>query len=80
MVEKGKRKETSSEKRIEILHKTIDKIDEKILDSINQRLLLAKEIGSEKGTLEEVIDQTGENEIIQTLLSMNQGPLKKEAQ
>jgi len=57
----------------------VDTIDEKILDLINQRLILAKNIGNVKGKEgKPVIDKSRENEIIKRLTNLNKGPLSPE--
>ncbi|MFO7667368.1 MAG: prephenate dehydratase [Desulfobacterales bacterium] len=68
------------EEGINDLRHSIDKIDEKILELINKRLLLAKEIGrvkAEKGS--RVLDIARESTLIQRLNSINEGPLSKSA-
>ena len=59
------------------LRLAINKIDEKILDLINQRLMLAKKIGRVKnlGHLR-ISDTMREKEIIERLLQKNRGPLR----
>ena len=59
------------------LRLAINKIDEKILDLINQRLMLAKKIGRVKnlGRLP-ISDTMREKEIIERLLQKNRGPLR----
>ena len=62
---------------IRALRKAIDEIDEKILDLINERLLLAARIGRFKkqcGT--QVTDSRREKEIMRRLLEKNNGPLR----
>ncbi len=61
---------------IEVLRQTIDEIDEKILDLINQRLSLAKQIGDFKkqGGLQ-IKDSGREKEILSRLLEKNNGPM-----
>jgi chorismate mutase len=56
---------------IDILRQVIDEIDEKILDLINQRLSLAKQIGDfkKKGGI-----QITDKEILNRLLKKNSGP------
>ncbi|MBW2100350.1 MAG: chorismate mutase [Deltaproteobacteria bacterium] len=72
----AKLEKNESEKTISTLRKSIDKIDETILDLINRRLLLAKEIGGlkeQKGS--QVLDNTRENAIMNRLYELNTGPL-----
>lgn len=54
----------------------INEIDEKIMDLINRRLLLAQQIGGVKkqGGIQ-IIDRKREKEIIDRLLQKNAGPL-----
>jgi chorismate mutase/prephenate dehydratase len=58
------------------LRQAIDVIDENIMDLINQRLLLAAQIGGLKkqGDIQ-IIDKRRETEIIDRLLEKNKGPL-----
>jgi chorismate mutase len=60
---------------IDILRQVIDEIDEKILDLINQRLSLAKQIGDfkKKGGIQ-ITDSGREKEILNRLLKKNSGP------
>ena len=62
------------------LRKDIDTVDEQILDLINQRLLLAREIGKIKAKNGgRTVDGARESTLIQRLLSLNKGPLSKHA-
>lgn len=58
------------------LRKSIDVIDKKILDLINQRLSLAKQIGDLKkqGGIQ-ILDSGREKEILKRLLEKNNGPI-----
>ena len=58
------------------LRQSIDVIDEKILDLINQRLSLAKRIGDLKkqGGIQ-TLDSGREKEILDGLLEKNKGPM-----
>jgi chorismate mutase/prephenate dehydratase len=58
------------------LRHTIDEIDDKILDLINQRLSLAKQIGDFKkqGGIQ-IADREREKEILNRLLEKNDGPI-----
>ena len=58
------------------LRKAIDVIDENIMDLINQRLLLAVQIGGLKkqGDIQ-IADKRRETEIMDRLLEKNKGPL-----
>ena len=63
-------------KEIQKLRRRIDAIDDQILESINQRLMVAREIGKIKdssGTA--VVDFQRESAIYQRLSSLNTGPL-----
>ena len=61
---------------ISALRLTIDEIDEKIMDLINRRLLLAQQIGSVKkqGGIQ-ITDRQREKEIMNRLLEKNNGPV-----
>jgi chorismate mutase/prephenate dehydratase len=61
---------------IGVLRQAIDEIDETILDLINQRLSLAKQIGDFKkqGGIQ-IADSEREKEIFNRLLEKNNGPL-----
>ena len=61
---------------IEKLRQAIDVIDEDIMDLINQRLLLAVQIGGLKkqGDIQ-IADKWRETEIMDRLLEKNKGPL-----
>ena len=58
------------------LRQAIDEIDERILDLINQRLSLAKQIGDFKkqGGIQ-ITDNGREQEILKRLLEKNNGPM-----
>ena len=78
MVEKNKSKQETYD--IINLRKDVDIIDEKILDLINQRLILASQIGNVKGKQgKPVIDKSRENDVIQRLINLNNGPVSPEA-
>ena len=61
---------------IDVLRQAIDEIDENILDLINQRLSLAKQIGDFKkqGGIQ-ITDSGREKEILNRLLEKNNGPM-----
>ena len=61
---------------IGVLRQAIDEIDEKILDLINRRLSLAKQIGEFKkeGNIQ-IKDSGREEEILNRLLAKNSGPV-----
>ena len=66
-----------SDSRINELRKSIDEIDEKILDLINQRLLLGKEIGNiKRNNKEQVMDKAREISILKRLKYINKGDLR----
>jgi shikimate dehydrogenase len=65
---------------IEKLRRLIDEIDDRILELINQRLQVARQIGSLKADSGvDVVDSMRESQIYQRLLSLNQGPLGEDA-
>ena len=77
---KQKNSNQDSLKSIGELRESIDEIDEKILDLINRRLQVVMEIGkikSQNGV--PIIDNGRENLLIKRLLSLNSGPIDKEA-
>lgn len=77
---KIKKESTTSDTVIDDLRNGIDKIDEKILGLINERLLLAKEIGRMKAKKgKKVLDIAREKAIIKNLTTLNNGPLGKQA-
>ena len=61
---------------ISALRLAIDEIDAKILDLVNQRLLLARQIGAAKkqGGIQ-IIDRQREKDILDRLRRTNNGPL-----
>lgn len=72
--------EPSPDQRLRQLRQDIDGIDEAILRLINDRLTIAKEIGSikkEKNAF--VYDKLRETEIMERLANRNPGPLKPQA-
>lgn len=65
---------------IRALRSAIDKIDEKILDLINKRFLLAQKIGHIKKQCGiRIVDKDREKEIINRLKDRNNGPLGDDA-
>jgi chorismate mutase/prephenate dehydratase len=61
---------------ISALRQAIDEIDEKILDLINQRLSLVKQIGDfKKQGGVQILDSGREKEILNRLLEKNDGPM-----
>jgi chorismate mutase/prephenate dehydratase len=66
--------------KISQLRFAINEIDESILDLINKRLLIAKEIGDiKKGKGSFVYDKFRENQVMQRLNALNKGPFKQQA-
>jgi chorismate mutase len=59
------------------LRQAIDEIDEKIMELINQRLSLAKQVGDFKkqGGIQ-ITDSDREKEIMKRLLEKNNGPMR----
>ncbi|MBC2694246.1 MAG: prephenate dehydratase [Desulfobacteraceae bacterium] len=73
-------KNDDSTSKIDTLRKSIDDIDDKILDLINKRLLLAKNIGQIKGLNNEpILDSSRETTIIKRLSSLTKGHLSNNA-
>ncbi len=69
-----------TDNRIEQLRDSINEIDESVLKQINERMLIAKEIGKiKKETGSYVYDKLRENQIMERLIRLNPGPLKKQA-
>ena len=67
------------DKKILQLRQAIDAVDDDILQLINQRLSIAREIGrikAEKGV--QVVDPVRESSLIERLNALNKGPLGKE--
>ena len=65
---------------IEALRDAIDEIDEKILSLINQRLLLATQIGRfKKQSGIQIVDSSREKAVLGRLLERNAGPLQENA-
>ena len=61
------------------MRQAIDVIDEKILDLINERLSLAKQIGELKKQGDvQILDSDREKEILNRLLEKNNGPMGAE--
>jgi len=66
-----------SDSNIDELRKSIDEIDEKILNLINQRLLVGKEIGNiKRKNKEQVTDKAREISILKRLKDINKGNLR----
>jgi chorismate mutase/prephenate dehydratase len=70
----------ASDTLIDQLRISIDEIDEKILDLINNRLRFAGEIGKVKEQSgSQILDISREGKILQRLMSSNKGPLNSSA-
>ena len=70
---------SDSRKDIGALRQSIDKIDEKILNLINQRLSLAKQIGDfKKQDGIQITDSGREKQIFNRLQKKNNGPMSAE--
>ncbi|MCJ7771723.1 MAG: prephenate dehydratase [Desulfobacterales bacterium] len=79
-MKKGKKDIKSEKITIKELRKSIDKIDDEILELISRRLLCVKEIGEikkEKG--DPILDISREKKILDRLLSKNEGELNDRA-
>lgn len=64
---------------IGVLRKSINLIDKQILDLINERLSLAKQIGDlKKQSGIQILDSSREKEILERLLEQNNGPMGAE--
>jgi chorismate mutase/prephenate dehydratase len=73
-------KNSPADVRLNLLRQNINDIDETLLDLINKRLAIAKEIGGikkEQNTY--VYDKIRENEVMERLANLNTGPLKPQA-
>jgi len=76
----AKKAKIESASDIKALRDDIDSIDEKILDLINRRLLLASEIGMIKAQNgNQIVDGARESTLIKRLLALNGGPLGRQA-
>jgi chorismate mutase/prephenate dehydratase len=67
------------EKALEPLREEIDRIDSRILDLINQRLSIGKQVGAvkkEKGG--QILDRSRERKVIENLWKINKGPADKD--
>ncbi|MGD8881443.1 MAG: chorismate mutase [Desulfobacterales bacterium] len=61
---------------IGLLRRAIDEIDEKIMELINQRMSLAKQVGDfKKQSGIQITDSDREKEIMNRLLEKNNGPV-----
>ncbi len=70
-------KENENSTEIAPLRAAIDAIDERIVELINERLLIGKRIGEIKAlTGDSVLDKSRENEIMKRLSRLNKGPVK----
>ncbi|MBW2564177.1 MAG: prephenate dehydratase [Deltaproteobacteria bacterium] len=69
----------NSDSNINELRKSINEIDEKILDLINKRLLIGKEIGHiKKKNKEQITDKARETTILKRLKDLNKGYLRND--
>lgn len=76
---KQEKKAGPSDNPIGELRNGIDEINEKILDLINQRLLLGQRIGKIKAQNgSPVLDKDRETQVINRITALNKGPLKNE--
>ncbi len=82
----GRKKDESShppqniEEMLKELRDRIDSIDNQILNLLNQRLGVAKEIGRCKGRSSEVVmDSARETNVVKRLFSLNKGPMSNES-
>ncbi|MCK5542425.1 MAG: prephenate dehydratase [Desulfobacterales bacterium] len=67
------------DQRLNELRSNIDKIDSKILDLINHRLDLGKEIGQiKKKNKADVLDSSREKQVIEKILKNNKGPAEEQ--
>jgi chorismate mutase/prephenate dehydratase len=65
---------------IKALRSAIDEIDQQMLDLLNRRFLLAKEIGKVKAKKgDQVVDTARESRLFQRLFTLNKGPVSKDA-
>jgi chorismate mutase/prephenate dehydratase len=70
----------SRKESVDVLRKKIDQVDEKIVELLSERALLAQKIGQRKSLeKEEVYVPSREKEIIQRISGLNRGPLPEEA-
>jgi chorismate mutase/prephenate dehydratase len=68
------------EQLLNTLRGRIDTIDKSILELLNQRLNVAKEIGECKGRSSEIVmDSARETNVMKRLFSLNEGPMSNEA-
>ncbi|MCJ7616549.1 MAG: chorismate mutase, partial [Desulfobacterales bacterium] len=80
MVNSENPKNDDSTSKISSLRNSINNIDDNILNLINRRLLLAKEIGQIKELNNEpILDSARETTIIKRLSGFNKGPLSNNA-
>ena len=76
MTDKKKNNRDNSGRILELLRKDMDKVDESIVDLINQRLLLGEKIS--KINTDDVCmepEDIVDDEIINRLIDLNNGPL-----
>lgn len=75
----NRKKTNETREQIEDLRRDIDDIDARILDLLNQRMALARQIGVCKaGEGHAIVDKAREDSLLKGLLSQNPGPLDNE--
>ena len=73
------KKARSDFKKLEEKRRTIDLLDQKLLNLLNQRLRVALEIGKIKKRIgKKTYDPIREKEVLEKLKHKNRGPVKKE--
>lgn len=71
--------QSSQDEALKPLREEIDRIDAQILELINQRLSIGRQVGDikrEKGS--QVLDRTRERRVIENLFSLNKGPATRD--
>lgn len=70
----------SRKESVDVLRKKIDQVDEKIVELLSERAVLAQKIGQRKSLEKEEVYVPGrEKEIFQRISGLNRGPLPEEA-
>lgn len=76
MADSEKLKNGEYEKQLQVLRETIDSIDTEIVALVNRRLGVTQDVGELKKQFEnKVLDKSRENEIMQRLCDLNEGPV-----